>query len=388
MVNIQEIVIVNGIAILMMAFLLVTRRKYRESIHREDKVYDLMAYLTLVGAFIEIISFLVDQQTIPYGNFLNYMSNSLCFLGTVSIAVLWCAYVDLRIYRNYTRTNQRMKYLILPWLIEVLVLISNLLGSDILFDVTKENIYQRGKYVVFVYIILMFYYAYSIYLVKKSKDRVLMVRFFPVNYFIGPCLLGTIIQLLNYGISASWVSVAIALTFVQMQSYSENLMLDSLSGLFNSRYMNNLLQNVKYDEKSPFYGIMIDLNDFKTINDTYGHNIGNLAIQIFGDLLLSSIPDGGVAIRYAGDEFMVLLPGFQEKWVDRTIQNIQNSMDEFNQNEKEKFQLSASMGYAKLEAMDQGCEAFLTRMDEAMYEAKRDYHTRVEKNRRRHESGR
>ena len=372
---------VNGIAVLMMVFLISTRRKNRESLHQEDRVYDSMAIITIIGAIIETISFLVDDTNIPFGSFINYLSNSLCFLGTVTIAFLWCLYVELRIYRNYTRASKRAKLLMIPWLIEVLILISNLFGSDFLFNITEDNVYRRGKYVVVVYIILLIYYVYSIYQVKIAKYRDLKVQFFPVNYFIGPCLIGTIVQLLMYGISAAWVSVAIALIFVQMQSHSENLLIDSLSGLFNRRYMSSLLNDVKYDIRKSFYGIMIDVNDFKSINDNYGHGKGDEAIRIMGDVLSSSIPNGAIAIRYAGDEFMILLPGMEERMVLDTMNEINKNLKKFNERNSEPFNLSVSMGYARIEKGDQNSESFLTRMDESMYQAKRIYHSKEDNER-------
>lgn len=54
------------------------------------------------------------------------------------------------------------------------------------------------------------------------------LNFFPVIYFVGPCFAGVLIQFLFYGITSSWVLVAVALIFVQMQSYAENLYMDDI----------------------------------------------------------------------------------------------------------------------------------------------------------------
>ncbi len=383
MKDIQEILMVNGIAVLMMVFLLSTRRNNRESLHREDKLYDSMAIITILGAILETIGYLVDGVSMSGGIVINYICNTLVFLGTVSIALLWCAYVDLRVYRNYTRTKQKFKYLFIPWILESVVLIINLFGTNLLFHITEENIYVRDRYMIMVYIILVLYYAYSVYLVKHSKTIGLKLQFFPINYFIAPCLIGTVVQLFSTGITASWVSVAIALTFVQMQSHSENLLIDSLSGLFNRRYLNSLLSIVKYDMQNSFYGIMIDVNDFKDINDNFGHAKGDEAIRVLGDVLSSSVPDGAMAIRYAGDEFMVLLPGAMEGTVLDTMKDINKNLEIFNNSGKEEFHLSVSMGYSRLEESDNGTEPFLSRMDEGMYEAKRQYHLQEGKDRRR-----
>ena len=103
--------------------------------------------------------------------------------------------------------------------------------------------------------------------------------------------------------------VAVALIFVQMQSYAESLYMDELSGLYNRRYFNAVLAEKKIASHKSLYGIMMDVNDFKCINDNLGHSTGDKAICTLGNILIRSIPDDGMAIRYAGDEFIVLLSG-------------------------------------------------------------------------------
>ncbi len=241
MINIDEVFVANGIAILMMIFLLDCRQKNRESLHTDDKIYDGMAVTTLLGALFETITFLIDGKTFAGGRVLNYIFNSLCFLGTVTIGFLWCLYVDLHIYRNHRRTMRNVKIVMLPWLSEVAAIVFNLFGTEFLFKISPDNVYQRCSFAIWGYITLMIYFGYSVFLVYDSKRQGFNLNFFPVLYFVGPCLAGVLLQLFHYGITTSWVSVAIAMTFVQMQAYSENLLTDELSGLYNRRYLDGIL---------------------------------------------------------------------------------------------------------------------------------------------------
>ena len=97
----EEILMANGLTVLMMWFLLFCRRKNRESLHVGDKIYDGIAIVNLVGALSETIAFLVDGKQFTGSRQINYISNSICFIGTVSMGMLWCMYVELRIYSNY-----------------------------------------------------------------------------------------------------------------------------------------------------------------------------------------------------------------------------------------------------------------------------------------------
>ena len=373
MIVIEEILAANGITILMMWFLLICRRKNRENLHMEDKIYDGMALVNLLGALFETIAFLVDGNKFIGGVEINYVANSVCFVGTVSIGFLWCLYVDLRIYRNYKRTAKKTGIIMIPWLVEVVAVVCNLFGIGILFKISENNIYQRSNGAIIGYVSLMIYFVYSVYLVYHSKRQGINLSFFPVMYFVGPCLAGVLIQFFFYGITSSWVSVAIALSFVQMQSYAENLYMDELSGLYNRRYFNAVLAEKENMNRRSLHGIMMDINDFKSINDNLGHSVGDHAICTMGNILFKSIPDAGMAIRYAGDEFIVLLLGVDEECMISTMKEINDNLAEFNESGTEPFRLSVSMGCAEFGENDDA-ESFLASMDDRMYEEKRKYH--------------
>lgn len=372
MINLQEILVANGIAALMMWFLLVSRRKNRESIHKENRIFDGMVFANMMGAVLETIGFLLDGKLFFCGRVLNYLINSLCYLGTVTIGFQWCVYVDIHIYRSYRRTKWKLKLLVLPWLIELLAIMANLFGTEIIFRISAENVYERSPGAVIGYITLMIYFVYSTYLVYHSKRQGINLSFFPVLYFVVPCAAGVVIQLLCYGITTSWIMVAVALMFVQLQSYAENLYMDALSGLYNRRYFDSMMAARRKAGMGALYGIMMDINDFKGINDALGHSMGDQAICTMGEILMRSIPDGGVAIRYAGDEFVVLLPVSSVVGVFGTMQEIRNHLAEFNAGGT-PFQLSVAMGHARFE-LDDTPECFLNRMDSRMYEEKRKYH--------------
>ena len=102
--------------------------------------------------------------------------------------------------------------------------------------------------------------------------------------------------------------------------------------------------------------------------------MGDKAICTLGNILFRSIPAAGMAIRYAGDEFIVLLSDVEEESVLATMKEIHNNLSRFNESGIEPFTLSVSMGYAEFRPEDD-TETFLRNMDEKMYEKKRKYHS-------------
>ena len=269
----------------------------------------------------------------------------------------------------------------IPWAVEIIALVCNLFGNGIMFSISENNIYHRESGAIIGYCTLMIYFIYSVYLVYGSKIQKLRLHFFPVLYFVIPCLAGVIIQFAFYGITASYISVAVALIFVQMQTYAENAYMDELSGLFNRRYLNGVLAKKENTTRGSLHGIMMDVNDFKSINDTFGHNVGDRAIRQMGNILLESMPNGGIAIRYSGDEFIALLPDVAEEDVCYVMDEINNNLAQFNRSGIEPYSLRVSMGYAGFKPND-NVETFQRKMDEEMYKEKRRYHLSKQKNKK------
>lgn len=154
----------------------------------------------------------------------------------------------------------------------------------------------------------------------------------------------------------------------QNRELQELARIDSLTGLLNAHTIRECLAGEMKRasrQKTSLAVALMDIDDFKKINDTRGHPRGDQVLETVGTAIKSNIRETDLAGRYGGDEFLVLFPGGDEKNAAEAIQRIRRGL---RQNEDE-LAVSVSVGLAqRLEADDP--LALIARADAAMYREK------------------
>ena len=323
--------------------------------------------VTFIATINETLSFIIDARPGFIFHILQYISNTISSASSGIIGYCWCLFVEYHIHRNFKRIKKKSRILAVPLIIATILIFINLLGTGIIFDISKENVYTRGPMNFILYIFVFVYYIESIYTVQKAKNDSILVEFFPIYFFIIPCMIGTMIQGFFFGISTIWLCVAIAFIIVYIEIQISISFIDDLSGLYNRKYMNHYLDKLQNDKPKRVYGFLMDINDFKTINDIYGHLKGDQAIIQFGKILQHSIDKDSVAIRMGGDEFVIFAILKSNEEALALKKHIEQNVRQFNTNSTEPFHLSFSIGIAKYSG---NIETFLSSMDDSMYEAK------------------
>ena len=371
--NIPEILVANGTGAVLVCFLFLLRVRSEGKNSVGTELFCGMLAVTLLAQAAETISFLLDGVPGAVSRFWLYLTNTICTGATVSVGFAWCLYVDFRVYRSTGRLRKKHLLLGVPLLALLVLLIINLFGTGWIFSISADNVYRRGPLNFLLYLLLTCYYAESVWQVYKAKRDGVTVEFFPVYYFVVTCAVGTVLQGAFYGMAFGWLSVAIAFVFVDSQTRSLSGYTDELSGLFGRKYMNYCLDRIHATQEQDVYGIMMDVNCFKEINDTYGHAEGDRAIQEIGRILSGALAANSVAIRMSGDEFMVLIRHGSEEILDKTCAAIEQRVQHYNATAPAgSFQLSFSTGAAKYEGGS--VEKFLIELDARMYAEKRAFH--------------
>lgn len=372
MINIPEILVANGTGAILVLFLLLYRIRIAQTNQFDEKAYNFMLVITFIATINETLSFIIDAHPGFIFHILQYISNTIASASSGIIGYCWCLFVEYHIHRNFKRIKKKSKILAIPLIIAMILLIINLCGTGIIFDISKQNKYTRGPVNFLLYIIVFIYYIESIYTVQKAKNDSILVEFFPIYYFIIPCMIGTMIQGFFFGISTIWLCVAIAFIIVYIEIQISISFIDDLSGIYNRKFMNHYLNKLQNDKIKHVYGFLLDINEFKSINDTYGHITGDHALIQFGRILQHSIDKDSVAIRMGGDEFVVFANLQSDDDALALKKRIEYNIRQFNIKTDEPFHLSFSIGIAKYNG--NSIDSFLSAMDDSMYEAKKMHH--------------
>ena len=161
----------------------------------------------------------------------------------------------------------------------------------------------------------------------------------------------------------------------QIEELNELVLTDALTGLFNYRHFNYILQaEMDRSKRSgiPTSLVMIDLDHFKDINDTHGHENGNIVLKQVANILVSEVRTTDVVCRYGGEEFAIIFPethlNLAVKVADRIREMIAFTPIETNNG---AIDVTASMGasvYMKASIIP--IEEFVESVDKYLYEAK------------------
>jgi len=120
----------------------------------------------------------------------------------------------------------------------------------------------------------------------------------------------------------------------------ESSLRDGMTGLYNRRFLEEFIDNLSRQalrEEKHYYILMLDIDYFKLVNDTYGHDAGDIVIKRLADLLSSVIRKSDLVIRYGGEEFMVLLHNSSEEGAKKVAEKIRTRFAE------ERFQLGEDL---------------------------------------------
>ena len=372
--NIVAILVADYVGFMLLVALLISSRIRRSQGNLELKVYSIITILTMIACVVDFFSFFSDGRDGFLWKTVNLIGNTYCFVVNPIFISAWCLYEDLKLYKSMARVKRIYRIAFIPATILVVIALINMF-FPVIFYIDDMNVYHRLPFSYVFYVVDLCYLLYSAAVLKEYEKQYGKMKFFPLYLMVTPVVLGCALQMVFYGVSLIWVSLAVGLTSIYMSLQNEFSYIDILTNLYNRAYLDYKMEAM-LKEKNPKVGaIMIDVDYFKSINDTYGHSTGDEALIDVARVIIFSKPDKAIATRFAGDEFILLVNNTSDDEMKKIVDNIRDELKMFNETENRPYKLSLSLGYTLFNLDKDTTDTFLKRMDDNMYVEKAQKHS-------------
>lgn len=142
---------------------------------------------------------------------------------------------------------------------------------------------------------------------------------------------------------------------------------DEMTGLYNRRYFENEMKRLESSRKLPITIIIADLDNLKSVNDNFGHQVGDKYIKNASKMINDSIRDEDIAARIGGDEFAIILTETDYEGAEKIYQRIKTAEKKYLEQDSAIDVFSISIGYAVKNKRNLKLEKIFKKADQKMY---------------------
>jgi len=267
------------------------------------------------------------------------------------------------------------------WVIRLIVGIVVLLNLTIVFLSTKIY-YVFDQLYGYVALAFLIYVIYVLILAMKRKRQGSIFSFVGLTFVLCTTIAELILPHGNHivpiGIFVFMLFQSLVIADKYYHIFSENIVLyhtasrDSMTGLFNKGHFLKLgktfFKEASETERHGF--LFIDIDDFKKVNDTYGHEAGDELIITISERIIRSLRNSDIACRYGGDEFVVWLRDAKEYEVKEIASRLLEIVTEPIQINDDELIITLSMGVSFFPKDGNDIEKLINKSDKLMYRAK------------------
>lgn len=366
-------VIINLFAAIILFVIAVNENKQFKRHLPQERLFMSLVYINIFLCLSDAISWSLEKTPGTINFIAKQIFSSLAFAAIPIFAYTWFLYCLFNIFRDsvllakYTRV---MKPLIL---VSLSIIILNYF-THFLFYLDQNNVYHRGPLFYPLVFISFSFFIFTLGMIIYNKKRIHAGHFAPMVFFVVPTIVTTILAIFMYGTAISWVGTTLAIFIIYLFIQSQRLGTDFLTNLYNRRQLDEYLQNhIRGRRKNEKFGIiMIDINQFKRINDCWGHSAGDEVLIAHSKILKSSFRSGEFIFRYGGDEFIVIMKSTCIDDITAAVKRFTTSIDQFNKTNINPWILGVSIGYDFYDpsSSDLDIADLLNHVDRLMYQAK------------------
>lgn len=349
------------------------------------RLFMLMLGATLLELVADAVTWAADGSTCTIGRAILLASSVIYYLGHPIAPMFYVFYAIHQVTDDSRRLRQYMPLVALPAAASTLLTLATPF-TGYFFYLDEANVYHHGPYflvfAMLTYAYMLFAFVFVIAIARRRAidgRTVLALLFFPL-----PPAIAGILQIRFYGLVLIWPATVLSLLVIFVNIQQRKLSIDYLTGAFNRRrlaeYAEARVREVKDDNGARprkgrrvagsriFSGFLADIDDFKLINDRFGHAAGDEALVATVRLIRSCLRTDDFLARYAGDEFIAILPFSSEEELESVVGRLRARFLDYSLPLDEHYRLSLSIGAAVFDpAIDMGVDQYIVRLDSLMY---------------------
>ncbi len=362
---------INVYSIAILLILYVQSRKKASRNMLPDRMFIWILRTTALLLLLDTLGRLDGRPDTIYP-LLNQTGNFFLFLLSPVPTAIWVLYMHAQVHQE-EKINKRLliSCLIVLALHTLLVIGSQFTGW--LYTIDAQNVYHRGPLYLVSPLITLFYLLSAVVMIVLNRKRIEKSHYLSLLLFPVPPFIAMLLHISIYGISIVLDGVVLSILIVFVNVQSKNIITDYLTGAYNREGLDmHLKEKIRASAAGrAFSAILLDFDHFKAINDTYGHDMGDKALQTSVDLIRDCIRSTDLVARFGGDEFAILLDTADKHELESVVKRISSAIENYNKSGSQPFTISFSVGYAVYDAAAQpAAEDFLKLLDQMMYQMK------------------
>lgn len=335
-----------------------------------NRLFLTLIFLAICLLILEILSVVLNSS-----NYIDFIVahkavDTLGFSLTPAVPIIAALYA-------YNRTNKykkifisKCKWLLMPFAVNGILSFGSY-HFNWIFSITAENLYVRGPLFLVSPITSYFYYIIHLLVLYKSRKKITREELAMLSCLTLIPAVMSAFQLYYFIYLTIWSSVALAVAINYIFIMHSQAKRDPLTGLGNRLAYDEYLASLDKKCNLCLSVINIDMDDFKHINDVFGHREGDKALKIFAKKLQEIFEGIGVTIRWGGDEFIVFLNEKRRITVEKYINKLNDKVNEYNEENTVPYRIQFSYGIAIFDDSYDNIHEFIRHSDKLMYEEKR-----------------
>ncbi len=356
-------------SILLLIIIFVYAAKYDEKDSLQHKLYEMVVLITALMLVIDILSRFDGNPGTIY-SIINLLGNFLIYLFNPILPSIWLLYVNYHVFHDEKKIKQWLYPLIaINTVNAIMVVLSQFFGWFYYID--SNNIYHRGPLFLLPASITTALLLASFVFIVVNRKKIEHKNYFALVFFAVPPFACVILSIFFYGISLMLNSVVLSLFIVLLNVQNHSMYTDYLTGVNNRKKLESYMREKvsASTENKTFSAILIDIDNFKSINDSFGHDMGDDALETSAMLLKKCLRSNDFIARFGGDEFYAIMDTANSDDLIATVCRICDNVEKYNDSGSKPYKLSFSMGYA-LYNRQMKMDEFQKHIDNLMYENK------------------